>query len=219
MFQMKKLLAVSLALVLALSLFAGCSLTRSTQKQLVGKWEGKADMTDVMVDALKSETGDSFDFEPDPIYIYAVLTLNADGTYSVEFDEAKTIESMKGMVESMKAPLKETLYQTFEAQGISREDADAAIASSTGMTMDEYVDFTLDELKDEMDIDLDDGNEKGTFTATDSTMTLRNEDGIEDSISFRLEGDRLTLSFSASELDDDLFAGLDKLDFVFDRVN
>lgn len=58
---MKKIFALSLVLVLILSLFAGCG-----KNPLIGKWEGKADITEAVATGLKNELGDDFDFDPIP---------------------------------------------------------------------------------------------------------------------------------------------------------
>lgn len=40
-------------------------------------------------------------------------------------------------------------------------------------------------------------------------------------MTFKLDGSKLTLTFDVDQLnlDDDIFDGIDKLEFVFDRVN
>lgn len=213
---MKKICALSLVLVLILSLFAGCG-----KNPLIGKWEGKADITEAVVTAMKNELGDELDFDPDPIYVYGTLTLNEDGTYSFEFDEDKTTESMVNMIDGMKNVLKEAVYQAFEAEGISREDADAAIEANAGMSMDDYLETNMDGLKDEIDLDLAENNEVGTFESKDTSLTLHPEDGSDETMTFKLDGSKLTLTFDVDQLDldDDIFDGIDKLEFVFDRVN
>ena len=213
---MKKICALSLVLVLILSLFAGCG-----KNPLIGKWEGKADITEAVTTGLKNELGDDFDFDPDPIFVYGTLTLNEDGTYSFEFDEAKTTESVVNMLNGMKDALKETLYQAFEAQGISREDADAAIEESAGMSMDDYLETSMDSLKDEVDLDFAENNEVGTFESKDATLTLHPENNEDETMTFKLDVSKLTLTFDVDQLnlDDDIFDGIDKLEFVFDRVN
>lgn len=213
---MKKICALSLVLVLILSLFAGCG-----KNPLIGKWEGKADITEAVVTAMKNELGDELDFDPDPIYVYGTLTLNEDGTYSFEFDEDKTTESMVNMIDGMKNVLKEAVYQAFEAEGISREDADAAIEANAGMSMDDYLETNMDGLKDEIDLDLAENNEVGTFESKDASLTLHPEDGSDETMTFKLDGSKLTLTFDVDQLDldDDIFDGIDKLEFVFDRVN
>lgn len=213
---MKKICALSLVLVLILSLFAGCG-----KNPLIGKWEGKADITEAVVTAMKNELGDELDFDPDPIYVYGTLTLNEDGTYSFEFDEDKTTESMVNMIDGMKTVLKEAVYQAFEAEGISREDADAAIEANAGMSMDDYLETNMDGLKDEIDLDLAENNEVGTFESKDTSLTLHPEDGSDETMTFKLDGSKLTLTFDVDQLDldDDIFDGIGKLEFVFDRVN
>lgn len=213
---MKKICALSLVLVLILSLFAGCG-----KNPLIGKWEGKADITEAVVTAMKNELGDELDFDPDPIYVYGTLTFNEDGTYSFEFDEDKTTESVVNMIDGMKNVLKEAVYQAFEAEGISREDADAAIEASAGMSMDDYLETSMDDLKDEIDLDLAENNEVGTFESKDTSLTLHPEDGADETMTFKLDGSKLTLTFDVDQLDldDDIFDGIDKLEFVFDRVN
>ena len=202
---MKKIFALSLVLVLILSLFAGCG-----KNPLIGKWEGKADMTEAMVNLMKEQLGSEYEIDPDPIYIYCTITLNEDGTYAIEVDKDKTMESIMTIVDSMKDIIKEEIYKGAEAQGISREDADAVLESSLGMS-----------IENNSDLEMPDLNETGTFEIKDSTLTLHPEDDEDEIITFKLDGSKLTLTFELAQmdLDDDTFAGMDQLEFVMNRVN
>ncbi len=53
------------------------------------------------------------------------------------------------------------------------------------------------------------------------TYTLHPENNEDETITFKLDGSKLTLIFDVDQLnlDDDIFDGIDKLEFVFDRVN
>lgn len=213
---MKKIFALSLVLVLILSLFAGCG-----KNPLIGKWEGKADMTEAMVNLMKEQLGSEYEIDPDPIYIYCTIALNEDGTYAIEVDKDKTMESIMTIVDSMKDIIKEEIYKGAEAQGISREDADAVLESSLGMSIDEYIDSNMGDIENNSDLEMPDFNETGTFEIKDSTLTLHPEDDEDETITFKLDGSKLTLTFELAQmdLDDDTFAGMDQLEFVMNRVN
>ena len=79
----------------------------------------------------------------------------------------------------------------------------------------------MDSLKDEVDLDFAENNEVGTFESKDATLTLHPENNEDETMTFKLDGSKLTLTFDVDQLnlDDDIFDGIDKLEFVFDRVN
>lgn len=211
---MKKISALVLALVLVLSLFAGCS-----KDTLVGKWEGKADISEVMAAAMTQVLGEGIEFTPDAVYLYATITMNKDGTYSFEFDKDKTTQSVLVMIDDLHEPLVETIYQSLEAQGVTREQADAAIKESTGVTVADYVQSEIDSMKDSIDLDLDSDNMSGNYETKDGSLTLHSEEGDE-VVQYTLNGNSLTLSLDGGFLDEnEIFSGIDKIDFAFTRVN
>ena len=89
------------------------------------------------------------------------------------------------------------------------------------MSMDDYLETIMDSLKDEADLDFAENNEVGTFESKDTTLTLHPENNEDETMTFKLDGSKLTLTFDVDQLnlDDDIFDGIDKLEFVFDRVN
>lgn len=53
------------------------------------------------------------------------------------------------------------------------------------------------------------------------TYTLHPENNEDETTTFKLDGNKLTLTFELAQmdLDDDTFAGMDQLEFVMNRVN
>lgn len=210
---MKKISALVLALVLVLSLFAGCS-----KNALVGTWEGKADISEVMAAAMTQVLGEGVEFTPDAVYLHATITMNKDGTYSLEFDEDETTQSVLAMIDGMQDTLVEAVYQALEAQGVTREQADVAIMENSGLSIAEYVESEIESMKDSLDLDLASSNASGKYETKDGSLTLRSEEGDE-VLQYTLKGDSLTLSLDAGFLgENELFSGIDKIDFAFTRV-
>ena len=210
---MKKISALVLALVLVLSLFAGCS-----KNALVGTWEGKADISEVMAAAMTQVLGEGVEFTPDAVYLHATITMNKDGTYSLEFDEDETTQSVLAMIDGMQDTLVEAVYQALEAQGVTREQADIAIMENSGLSIAEYVESEIESMKDSLDLDLASSNASGKYETKDGSLTLRSEEGDE-ILQYTLKGDSLTLSLDAGFLgENELFSGIDKIDFAFTRV-
>lgn len=132
---MKKTIAALLALVMALSLTA-CS--KNETKKLVGTWQYAMDLTQV----INEEMAESYELEgldsAAAFCVYMDFTVAEDGAYTLGVDMDATGESLTGYYQALTPVLAELVYAAGEAQGMSREEYDAAL-EAMGMTLEEYI--------------------------------------------------------------------------------
>ncbi len=113
-----------------------------------------------------------------------VLELNNDGTTSMYI----TLLDASDML----AYLKEAMYAELAAAGMDKEAADAAIKESTGMTMDQYVEYVMSMI--DFDSLLGSLNFNGVYYVEDGRLYMGlTWDSQMDPVRFTLEGDTLTL--------------------------
>ena len=124
---MKKTIAALLALVMALSLTA-CS--KNETKKLVGTWQYAMDLTQV----INEEMAESYELEDldsaAAFCVYMDFTVAEDGAYTLGVDMDATGESLTGYYQALTPVLAELVYAAGEAQGMSREEYDAALEAS-----------------------------------------------------------------------------------------
>ncbi len=114
-----------------------------------------------------------------------VLELNNDGTMAMymKLEDAS----------AMYAYLKDVLYAELAASGLDQAAADAAIKQSTGMTMDEYVEYVFSMI--DMDALLGAVNFNGVYYVEDGLLyNGMTWDAEMTGVKFTLEGDTLTLA-------------------------
>lgn len=194
--QVKKLSVLLLALVLVLSL-AACG--KSEAKALEGSWTGKVDTTEALTQMIK-QSGLDVDEIPGmkDLKLEFTLKLDFDGeNYTMDLDKKATQKSMEKFLSEMKDLFKEFLYQMAEGQNMSREDLDSSIMQSTNMTMDEYMDTAVEEIKKNADPTGLDLEESGLFTAKDGRIYFGEDkeelESEKNSVKYTLKGDTLTL--------------------------
>lgn len=100
-------------------------------EELFGTWTGEMDMADFLA---MDTTVTSF-----KIMITMILTDQGEINMAVSIDENELRNFMYEMT-------LESIYVSFEEEGLSREDADVAFEAQMGMTIAEYVEAQLDEM-------------------------------------------------------------------------
>lgn len=195
---MKKLTALLLALVMALSLVA-CG-TKEKTVSLAGTWQYAMDMTELMNEEMStaleldaSELTGSFS-------VYLAFTATDEGTYTMGIDMDATGDSLNSYMQTLIPVITEMTYAAAEAEGMSREDFDDAISSSIGMTTEEYIAgvlgaFDMSALMTTLLGDSDASVSSGWYKAVDGRLYLADTEEELDSvgsIGFTLEGDTLT---------------------------
>lgn len=149
--------------------------TTESTAALQGKWVATLELTGDMI----GEPG----FDGVITFAYT-MELNNDGTMAISMELEDT--------SALKDYLLDALYKEFEAQGIDKETADAAMKQSTGMTMEEYADFALGML--DFGAILGDAGIEGVYYVADGMIYSGDSwDAELVGEKFTLEGDTLTL--------------------------
>ena len=173
---MKKITALLLALVMALSL-AACG-SKDDSKQLVGTWQCALDLTEKMDEEMAANLGTEYTSEV-PVSLYLTTVFNEDGTFSMSPDLDATTESLNAYIQALKPALVELLYKEAEDRGMTRDEFDSALADS-GLTVESQVDsvlalFDVSALLSDVESELDSGKYgtilrgKGILPAVDGT--------------------------------------------------
>ena len=173
---MKKITALLLALVMALSL-AACG-SKDDSKQLVGTWQCALDLTEKMDEEMAANLGTEYTSEV-PVSLYLTTVFNEDGTFSMSPDLDATTESLNAYIQALKPALVELLYKEAEDRGMTRDEFDSALADS-GLTVESQVDsvlalFDVSTLLSDVESELDSGKygtilrAKGILPAVDGT--------------------------------------------------
>ena len=124
---MKKITALLLALVMALSL-AACG-SKDDSKQLVGTWQCALDLTEKMDEEMAANLGTEYTSEV-PVSLYLTTVFNEDGTFSMSPDLDATTESLNAYIQALKPALVELLYKEAEDRGMTRDEVAAELQIS-----------------------------------------------------------------------------------------
>lgn len=131
--------------------------------------------------------------EPDfegTISFTLVLELMNDGVMDMYLVMGDTSALRQYMIDSM--------YKEFEAAGLDREAADAAVQESLGMSMEEYVDYALEMI--DFNSLMGTFSFKGVYYVENGVLYLgMNWNSEMDGEAFILEGDTLTLMTDLAE--------------------
>ena len=114
------------------------------------------------------------------------MTFRNDGVMTIEMEPNPDTYAAE-----MKVYMTEVMYATFEAEGMSKAEADAGILATYGMTMEEYI----DSLVAEMDPDDAAVNDEQVYYAKDGAIFAA--DDWDDEMSpetYSIEGNTLTIS-------------------------
>ena len=140
-----------------------------------GKWVSLMEITGEMI----GEPG----FDGTILFAFT-MELNNDGTMAmyVQMEDASALKDY----------LLDALYKEFEAQGLDKATADAAMKQSTGMTMEQYVDYALGMI--DFNELLGSANIEGVYYVADGMIYSGNSWNSElTGEKFTLDGDTLTL--------------------------
>lgn len=159
---MKRIIAVLLTLMMALSLTA-CS--GDDNAKVAGTWKWNCDMTEMFQEGVNQGAGMDLSTDATMEMVF-VLKLNEDGTYTLNVDRDALKTSLQTYIDSLIPVAVEMIYQQLEDQGMNRADIDEAMAAE-GVTVEEYVQQMMDASidVDQMMDGLADENESGYFRA------------------------------------------------------
>lgn len=155
---MKRIIAVLLTLMMALSLTA-CS--GDDNAKVAGTWKWNCDMTEMFQEGVNQGAGMDLSTDATMEMVF-VLKLNEDGTYTLNVDRDALKTSLQTYIDALIPVAVEMIYQQLEDQGMNRADIDEAMAAE-GVTVKEYVQQMMDASidVDQMMDGLADENESG----------------------------------------------------------
>lgn len=149
---------------------------------LFGNWSGEYVQTFEAM-GLSSDIKLTFDL---------TMTFNNDGTMEMVLGPNPDTYHAE-----MKVYMTEVMYLTFEAEGMSRAEADAGILATYGMTMEEYIDTAVAELDPE---DETYEEELVYYVEDDTIYSAYDWDEDMEPMTYTLEGDTLTCIDEATEM-------------------
>ena len=196
---MKKIIALSLCLILALSLCA-CG---GAKEDLTGKWNANINMADAFnAEIAAADPAMAEYMAVESFNLPLVLELKEDGTYTMSVDPAAMESTMTKLAEDMAAGLEAYFTAIFAEQGLEM-DVNEALASM-GMDLDTLVAELTAELtsEDTFAAFASEGKykaEKGKLHLTESMDEVINPAIYN---TYTLEGDTLTLEVGTEVLEE-----------------
>lgn len=210
----KKLAAILLALLLALSL---CACDSSPEKKLCGTWTYEMDLTGLIDQALEEQLGEPLAVDAD-LKLPLVFTFNQDKTFSLDLSGADLESSFGTYLDALKASVVELTYRQAEEMGMTRGDSDKVFEGTYHTTVEEYCGDLLNSLMDDSLVEDLTTSRTGTYRVRDDRLYVA-ETGEELSedvyLTYTLEGNTLSIrAVTGGALDlDSLETGL-PMDFV-----
>lgn len=207
----KKILSLILLVVLAMSL-VGCG-KKDTSDQLIGTWELTFDYSAV----IESELPSDYDGFHEDFDLTVRLTFNDDGTFEMYADEDALASELQNYLEGLAQFATEVTYEEFDAQGISKAEADEMVQEQYGMSIYEYMldqfsSITVEDIASEI-------YTGGVYEARGDEVHM-DEYKVQDNVFdvFTVEGNTLTLNPPAgAEYESTGIEGFD-YPYVFTRV-
>lgn len=176
---MKKLFAILLTLVLALSVTACGSNDKGAE--LVGTWRYEMDMAEYMNDQMAQVLGG--ENVPDTaMSLFLTMTFNEDGTFLIDVDADATGASFDAYIQALKPDMMEMIYQQSQDAGLTREEFDAALADQ-GTSVENLLDSVL--------------------AMFDISSMLETLEGTSSTGYYKTAGGKLFMSDNADDLSDD----------------
>ena len=132
-----------------------------------------------------------------------IVEFRNDGTMSYRFH----LPEDSGFMDFMLLMAKESLFETLEAEGYSREEADEVMMERTGMTVDEYLAQSMESME-AMDFNsiLGMAAQKGVYYVEDGILyTSRSWTGYMLPTEFTLDGNGLTMGRTALTEDPEIY--------------
>ena len=202
---MKKILALTLSVLMLFAVLAGCGgkdKKLSDEEMIVGRWEMTTDIGKTFVASFEMMGIEVNTDKKAEMTVY--YEFNADGTYEVIVDEASAEKAMESMTEMAK-----DLVRSFYP-----EETLEQMAAEEGMDVEEMMDAMAAEVAGEMD--MTDMNETGDYKFENGKLYMDGEQGFN----YTLTKTKLELTgIDTSEMDADEEAAISMmLEYMFPMV-
>lgn len=206
---MKRILSLSLALVLLILTFAGCSKETDA---LIGSWEGEVNYADYFNQGLAATAGDELAayWKVEEFKLTIVMTFREDGTYSMTVDKEKLNASIEQLKQVLSAGLTRYMQDLIDASGT--EITVEELMNTLGISVDTLL---ADAINDEViNALIAECTFEGNFNAKDGKLftSAGKEFGIDENFyeTYEVTEDTLTLlsivsGEESSRLDETLY--------------
>lgn len=196
---MKKTLSIVLLLAMLMTLFTGCSLFGD---KLDGTWEAEIDITDPILDGIKSSFGENADsmlsmFEIKDLKILSRMTFSEDGSYEISADKDSISNMTKSLVDQLSAGFTTVLAKIAEDSGKDKESVAGLINEMSDLLKAEFTEEAMSKLVDnftkkgfykakggklytaDTEASLENAGYE-TYELVDNTLTITKGEGLED---------------------------------------
>lgn len=175
---------------------ASDSVNITVLQPIFGTWSTTIDISDILNEELSLSLGMDVDIDTG-MQMSFDLTLNEDMTYTAHCNTDALADEFDTYMAAVGTWLTEALYQQMEAEGMTREEIDAAFAAEGLGSLSVYINliigqFDADELLSEADFE----DVTGVFKFDEEKLWLaENEADLEDDyLTYTLEGDELHIT-------------------------
>ncbi len=140
-----------------------------------------------------------------PLNIQMLYTLSEDATWFITVDWDKTNANIEEFSKSLSTYTCELMYKQFADKNLDKDQANEAMQSQYGKTVEEYVDELIAQTLSVEALSASTPEDSGTYYVEGGSLHLSNpSSSAEEVITFTLEGDTLTLQSSDNPLQDPL---------------
>ena len=195
--QMKRISALLLVLVLALSMTA-CG--EKKVRGLEGTWHTELPMTDTVNEAIAGmgvDTSELRGFDRLELNFCIDLELR-DGRYTLSMNKRDTQKSFDEYFSGIKEIMTDYAYDMGKSQGLSREETDDLFLEAYGMDVEGFVGSAFDEAAESMENSTAVEDENGVYAATkDKIYFGRSEKDLKKKdacVEYTLKGHELSLN-------------------------
>ena len=165
--------------------------TTASTIDLQGKWEAE-------MSASAEDMGLDMEGFEGELALRISMDLGNDGTMTMGFTTVNNDE----FCDAMSAFMLNAMYAEFEAQGVSKEDGDAAMVEYYGMTTEEYVEAIMAEM--DFSAYFESMSMKGVYYVANGQLYTGIGWGLQmEGTDYTLDGDTLVLTDDLSGLGDD----------------
>ena len=202
---MKKILALTLSVLMIFALLAGCGGKAgklSDEEMIVGRWEWTMDVGKLFTASFEMMGIEVDTDKKAEMTVY--FEFNADGTYEISVDEASAEKATESMVEIAK-DLVRSLYP---------EETLEQMAAQEGMGVEEMMDAMAAEVAGEMDMSA--MNESGDYRFENGKLYMDDDEGF----TYKLSAKKLELTGGdIGDMDPDEEAAISMMiDYIFPIV-
>lgn len=169
---------------------------------LVGTWLYEADLSEQMKEEM-AELDDSFLTNDLRFTVPITFSFDDKGGVNLSVDQELLKKSMDDFLDPFVDYLLEIVKQEYVNSGMNPDEFDSLIQQTMGMSAEDYLRSTLDQLTEELykDFDL---SYNASYYIDGNNIVLEGEDGSVDRMEFVCDGEKLTILSSELPFEDEM---------------